>query len=184
MKSTLLIISSIFFAFTTCFSQKHRNAYIITLKNDTIDCKIVRYMGARVVVDIDNKRVKYKAKDIIGYYADGWYFDSGRGKIDELGINRWRFFSRSVSGNLNLYIVQKQTKNPMTNQPNMFNYSFRYFVRRANDPRGNFIRLGLMWQEQLKTLVKDCPEFTQKLSKEKKENLNKLIEFYNANCVK
>lgn len=184
MKSTLLLLSSIFFTITTCFSQKHSGTYVITLKNDAIDCIMVRYMGARMVCDVEGRRIKYKAKEILGYHGGGYDFDSGRGKIDGWGIMRWRFFTRSVSGNLNLYIVQKQTVNRMAGQSNMFDYSLKYFVRRANDKRGDFTRLGFMWQEDLKAVVTDCPEFTKKVSKEKKENLDKLIEFYNSNCGK
>lgn len=183
MKSILLIILVLLFSFSYVFTQ-NSNDYIFTIKNDAIPCNIKKVKVRTVICYQNNKKVKYKAKHIIGFKKGEVSFDAGKYKLFTLGKKRWIFFRKVIDGRLNLYafgtawVDNTNEKYPTTHASTV------YHIRRSNNPRGDFIKLGVNWKNTLKKTCSDCPEFIEKNDTEGywEFNFHKRIQFYNDNC--
>ncbi|MFA6925001.1 MAG: hypothetical protein WC223_12215 [Bacteroidales bacterium] len=168
MKVLILIIISYVLIISNCFSQQQKD-YIITLDNGKVFCNIKGARLTRILCEIDNKRIEYKAKNILVYKNGDNVFESGKAKL-VLGFRKWLFMQRAIIGDLNLYQISGNT-------------SSYYYIRRSDNPRGIFLRLK---RKNLKKICSDCPVFIDKINNDRQGWLEiyKYVGFFNDNCGK
>jgi hypothetical protein len=87
------------------FSQEGQG-YIVKLNNDTVVLKIIRLDRKKRSVNCEghnNRRVSFKAEEVLGVKIDSSFYQSGRVRLKPLKKKRFVFLRNTVSGKLNLY---------------------------------------------------------------------------------
>ena len=192
MKSTLLVLSVLILSYYNAYSQDN-NDYIVTIKNDTNLCEITKTRLRSIICYQNDKKIKFKAKDILGYKKGEASFESGKGRIMIVGWKRWVFFHKIMSGKLNLYaieVTEKSTGGTLERRATdnlSGHYYFTttlFYARRSSTPRGKFSKLGMNWRKNLKKICFDCPEFIEKIDSGGYwvTIFDDKIKFFNDNC--
>lgn len=188
----LIFLFSSFYSFSRIDTGKDSMDFIVTLQKDTIPVEILKTKLSKIVCLENNEKKIYHAKDILGFISNGAHFDSGRVRDKAIIFwVRWIFMRKYVSGNINYYQITDLERSLSSN-----NYGVRvydpylevtlHYVRRNDEIRGMFVRLGGFWRYNLEKLVWDCPYLMAEMDKgywlSGAHKFDEFIQYYNNGC--
>lgn len=185
-----------FFTFGKATKKETSKGFIITLKSDTLPVDILKTHYNRIVCIKDGKRKVFRAKSILGYIHNGSLFESG--KVRDKAILfwiRWIFMKKVVAGKINYYqITVNENKYDTRGYQSGKNYVVESsisnisvtlgYIRRNDEKRGRFVRMGGFWRYNLEKLVYDCPKLLQKMDEGYwSPDFEWYIGYYNNGCA-
>lgn len=172
-----------------------QGSYIVTINRDTIPVNVMKSNLKTLRCDSAGISVKYKAKNILAYIDDNTVYESGRVHDKGLGYTRWIFFQKIVSGDLNLYYIianEKSTRGTLEKRSSggasasHYNTSDLFYIRKNDNNRGKFRRVGAFWRKRFKKICSDCPYLINQINKDGywSPNFMKYVNSYNIHCSK
>lgn len=181
-----------FFSFSQIKTENDSKDLIVTLQNDTIPVEILKTKLSKIICRENNKTIKYRAKDILGFISNGSYFDSGqvRDKAIIFWV-RWIFMQKYVSGKINYYKITEIERSIASNSYGVQTYAPNmevtlHYIRRNDETRGMFVRLGAFWRYNLEKIVWDCPYLMEEMDKgywlSGAKMFDFFIQYYNNDC--
>lgn len=170
------------------FAQ-HKGDYVVSLQNDTIDVTVTKNSYAGIVCMVNDKKVKFRAKNILAFRSNGYSYESGKYRDPGmLGITHWIYYKKEVSGELNLFSIIVPGKRKAGSKLYDYRHSRNtiYFIRKKETPRSRPLKLGMIWRKNFKKLCGDCTELMEKIKENgywaSKNDLAFYVRFYNEKC--
>ncbi len=177
IKTSIIILFALF-GLNETFAQSNLKSYIVNLNNDTISITPKKMSARRIVCLVNNEEKKFRPKEILAYKFNDAVGESAKACGMVIGIKRWTYLDRKITGKVCLYYINMYDKDIGTG-----NYSkvTVHFYRKPEETRGKIYKFW-SWGK-LESYLNDCPKFVEKLnSKEGFKTLNDEILYYNANC--
>ena len=160
--------------------------HIVTIDHDTISVKLLKMKFNSLKCEVNGEVVTYRPKGILSYIHEGSIFDSGRLKDKALGFKSWKFLQKVVDGELSLYYVFAYERS-VSGRPDdhFYNGNELFYIRKKQNIRGDFKRVGASWKKGFSKVCADCPELVEVIKNDGYWNPNytKYVNFYNIKCV-
>ncbi|MGQ0829762.1 MAG: hypothetical protein ACT4ON_15350 [Bacteroidota bacterium] len=175
---------------TQCLFSQTVSDYIISKKNDTVPISVEKWNNTRIISDVNGVRTKYKAKQIKEYKISNVYGESARICPPLIGIKKWMFLERIVSGKINIYTIEasersldsktgNNTGNYLTDYSHTYSEVTIYYIRKK--PDGKYKKL--YGYGKLRKMASDCPTYIEKhKNSDPYYPYIEEAEFYNNNC--
>ncbi len=160
-------------------------SYLVELDGDTVYCEIKAKGPSKIIATINNKKVKYSAKEIKSYYKGGTRIAAYVNMPGRYGAKGWTFLQPLEVGELTLYVVYttRVMTDPQTKQQTTTTFTSFYAGKGTGE---DIILLTVGWRKKLAELGVGCTAFIEKIETAKKEDyeeryLLELFKLYN-NC--